>query len=916
MADHEIKPYDTSWTGKKDVNLRNYTNLYVDSKMEDPIGDSIKLGFISDIEDIVFRKDSFTYFHFPMKDIGENLTSIEINGFEGNKIVRTPSGDAPGYTYPYYWTGIGCHFYTDSEVPEVSSYAHGTKSGGFSYVILKTNTEKQNNYVVDISATSIINDGATYGSCPYKSDRIYKLRYNYEDSSPYGRAQPEEISNGTWLCSWLSGDVLDPDKTPVWYDRWFDPTKVTEEEALAATATNIEGGVYDAPSIMSFDHGAYYKYWRVGEKTIRSIADLPNMGGSLIIRLNDWADDYANKRITYLNPTESSFDNYRVSHDFDDDDYAVTFNGKNQLAIVPYSDETKFATQDEYSVIFWVKCDDWKNCMSYSIVDNMFMGGWKFGITNTSKNSFIFLYGNDKKNPLQDGTTCLFNNKGELVSTKSYWKSDDNPNLVDMVVDTDLFSYVLDVDTENRVSRIHKVDFNGNRLCTLQIEAVLKFLDISSYENGYMLYAYTNDSSPKLYVIDRYEMTVKSSGTNGISLVPYTNGAIVKINRNPNYVEYFVCDRTSYWLTEGLEDTNDGYPLEVSNGDSRKISYYKYTDMVDSICVTVDYNGTAYILKEDKIEKWDIVFHRYQKTAEFKLKAGIKPTLVDIVNRNVLGKNVDRVLVLSEEKQCIYVYSTDGEYIEEYDTSKFYVKPKNQRHVTMYDYYRMNRVQTNNVYFDLFGFSGHNIISKDLSMVSDLEWHQMAAVVKRTSTAGDKPTYNVSFYFDCIKVGEIAALEGEYSQNADGSGRYPKSTKYYYDSPIVIGGRCGKIFPLLEEINVCNSSFNGSIDDFRIYDFPVTQEDLYYIYMSKFACDDLIWHFTTDRRNMVENIERFYKLKMPGSKSAHYVLHICGYRDSRGKIDEKLKSILEAMIRRSLKRLTPAYSSLIKIEWD
>lgn len=826
MSSHDSNPYDTSWTGKKSVNLRDYTNLYVNSKVEDPIGDSIKLGYTSDLEDIVLTKDAFTYFHFPMKDVGS-----------------------------------------------------------------------ASNKYLDIKNTTIISDGATYGSCPYKADRIYKLRYNYEDSSPYGRAQDERLSNGTWLCTWLSGDVLNPEIEPKWMDRWFDPKKA--DEAAAEGEENKEYGVYDVESEMSFDYGAYYKYWRVGEKTIQDIASSISVGDCLKLHLTDWKNDNDHGQINYLNPTETSFYNYRVSNDFDDDDYAVTFNGKNQLIVVPFDNEKRKMTQDEYSICFWVKCNDWENCTSYSIVDNLYVGGWKFGITNRSKNSFIFTFGNDENNPLQDGTMGLYNNMGQLVSTKAFWKARDNTHLLDMLVDIDLYSYILDCDGTK--AKIYKVDYNGNLLGEIEISANLQYLDLGNDENGYYLYAYgrTNGTAGawKCYKINRYDMTYVTCGISEETIVP-----IVKIEK-----QHFVYDRRSVWVAENGDDTNDGFNFGDAETD-KNLKYYRYSESSDTISIAVDYNNVAYVLKKDLVEVWKVVSHHYRKTFEFKIKAGINPTMIDIVNRNILDKNVDHLLILSEDKQCIYVYGTNGEYVDEYDTSRFYVRPKNKRKLTMYDYYRMNKDSTNCVYFDLFGKDGHNVITKPLSEVSNFDWHQMAAIVKRIG--GNK--YEISFYFDCIEAGK-KKIDG-FISNIGGANL--QSTKYYYDSPIIIGGRCGKLFSLMQEINVCNKSFSGSIDDFRIYDRAITQEDLYYIYMSKFACDDLSWHYRTDVRNLVEDIERFYKFKMPGSKSAQYVLHINGYKNSNGQIDEKLKSVLEKMINRALKKLTPAYSSLIRIEWD
>ena len=145
-----------------------------------------------------------------------------------------------------------------------------------------------------IQNTSLINDGATYGSCPYKSDRIYKLKNEYQDTTPYGLAQPKALNNGKWLCTWLSGNVLDPDSNPKWVDRWFDPGNgTTEDEAL-----RVSGGesVYDIDSQMSLDYGAYYKYFRVGNKAVDAIDDSVSLDGSrLPLRINDWKTASANE---------------------------------------------------------------------------------------------------------------------------------------------------------------------------------------------------------------------------------------------------------------------------------------------------------------------------------------------------------------------------------------------------------------------------------------------------------------------------------------------------------------------------------------------------------------------------------------------------------------------------------------------
>ena len=822
------QPYDTSWTGKKDVNLRDYTNIFVDRNVEDPIGDSIKLGFKSNIDDIVFIKDMYTYFHFPMKKQEEGETD---------------------------------------------------------------------NKYCDISATTLINDGATYGSCPYKSDRIYKMQYDYPDTSPYGSSTPKNYNNGKWLCTWLSGDVLNKDGEVKWMDRWFDPRQITPTAAEQAESIIHEGGaVFDMESQMTFDFGCYYKYYRVGEKAISEIDDIISLGNSRILRLEDW--DVESKKttggITYLNADAESFNRYRVSNDFDNDDYAVHFNGKDQLAMLPYDDNIGQRTTKEYSIVYWAQCDDWKNCTSYSIVDNMYIGGWKFGVTNRADNSFMFFYGNDDTNYQQDGTLCVLNANGDLLSTKSLYKA-AKTTIFDMVGDIDLYLYVLSYD--DGVSTILKMDFNGNTIARCRINDELKYLDMSNAENGYVLYAYNyKDDGIVCYSIDRYIM--EYTKVDVASIVPYTKDLVVNINN-----EFFVTDRKGVWVADNGLDTNDGYSISTDDTLPNMKIYSIDEDINGILGSTTDYDGNFWVLREDVVEKYSVMYHRYQKQLVIKLKKGIKPSAVDMISKTVNGKIKDVLMVLSKEKQCAYLYNTNGEFLDSYNISTFFVRPCNNRHITTYDWYVRNKNMTNCVYFDIIDFSDrrHNRIVKSLDYIADGEWHQLAVTV----ASAEDGKFVVSFYFNCQKVGDVT-IDGSNGQ----------STQYSYDNPIVLGGRCGKILSLMEEAGFSNSSFRGCIDDFRIYNRPITIEDLYYIYMTKFKCDDLIWHFQTNKRNFVENIERFYKFKMPGSKSSHYELHINGYKRSDGTIDESVKKVLEDMIRRALKRLAPAYSTMIKIVWD
>jgi hypothetical protein len=75
---------------------------------------------------------------------------------------------------------------------------------------------------------------------------------------------------------------------------------------------------------------------------------------------------------------------------------------------------------------------------------------------------------------------------------------------------------------------------------------------------------------------------------------------------------------------------------------------------------------------------------------------------------------------------------------------------------------------------------------------------------------------------------------------------------------------------------------------------------------------DIEFDLASGRRNYVEEIERYFKFNIPGSKSAVYNLIL---RNS-GIVDPALRSALEQRILLQLQKLAPAYARINKIKWS
>jgi type VI protein secretion system component Hcp len=68
----------------------------------------------------------------------------------------------------------------------------------------------------------------------------------------------------------------------------------------------------------------------------------------------------------------------------------------------------------------------------------------------------------------------------------------------------------------------------------------------------------------------------------------------------------------------------------------------------------------------------------------------------------------------------------------------------------------------------------------------------------------------------------------------------------------------------------------------------------------------------TGMQSYVEEIVRFFKFKMPGQKSQYYNIHLKGLQIQ----DVDVRQIIEGIIKDTIQKIAPLYTSLYKIVWD
>lgn len=240
-------------------------------------------------------------------------------------------------------------------------------------------------YKVNLNDSALFQSGALAGDCPATSDRIFKKNANYKYTSIWGDSQ-QEIVGGEWLCAWLSGSVgstISNDKSGVWVDRWYDPSKLTSNDALAEggsqlTVTDTEVVYQDVPTQLTLDPGVYYRYTRPSTDDFITITDSYNTNlTALTIHYNDWDKTITDKSV-YKNDANvvSDVEILNIGPDFANLEQTSIVVDDDSYIEIPYSES--LALTGSFTATMYVYSDNWTDNPGNIIFSNGFRGGINF----------------------------------------------------------------------------------------------------------------------------------------------------------------------------------------------------------------------------------------------------------------------------------------------------------------------------------------------------------------------------------------------------------------------------------------------------------------------------------------------------------------------------------------------------------
>lgn len=764
--------------------------------------------------------------------------------------------------------------------------------------------------VQPLSASTLIADGAVPGPIPALADRICKKLGNYGNTSTWGSTLDK--SDGTWLCSWLYAVSSEP---PVWKDRYYNPGRLAYWEALIGEANftdyvKTENLYYDIDSTLTFEPGVYYQYFHQGEKTAQDIVKTFSGEDKTKLRLDieDWScacpsdSEPVDKSIYNNNIVFSNFKNDWVVNLFDPgflDRSSLSFNNTDFIDCKVIYDSS-YNLEDEFTLTFWVNSPDWNQATSTQLVGNLRKGGYGIFYNNLYYNPFFVIpentYGHlfycnqesiiytDKntQNILGIGTSPISNNinsNADVISIESLSGRIIKYNHIGdiLTVSKDLSGIPKNVDGIPKLSILDGYD-NLTVITTLStyvFDKDLLLTSVSALPYGYkeqVAYDTSGILIRELSCIDikfdlyNQKWVIKENGNlycNNILLtaVP-TNGTSTNIAVDPNNDIWLLANYNQIYKIDPIGKTlKDVYEVGVQTDqlDEKNISFIK-----------------AYNRNTNTFVWYAVTYHNFEKTLYFITLDG------NIYNNIYLPQNLNTLNPATQNQNIdLLTFTGKGDFTG-YEQKRIFNKilynnnPQIQFKVAVKS---PNRSIPNSIY----------TLSVPAQYLVSNVWHLITATLKN---------HTLSLYVDNYLRDSIA-LPGNLDLN------------YEYKNDLIIGCPDGKTDNLNKEINSTSVIWNGYIDTIRIYDYAIESKFISFFVREKILATDIVWNIPTAALQYVEVIERFFKHKMPGSKSSFFNLKINGTNIT----DLTLRSRIENDIKTVILQLKPAYAELLKVEW-
>lgn len=750
--------------------------------------------------------------------------------------------------------------------------------------------------------STLIADGATPGPIPALADRVFKKLGNYGNTTPWGT--PSERTDGQWLCSWLYALSSEP---PVWLDRYYNPGRLAYREALEQNVSFNEyipnnPIYYDVPSTLVFEPGVLYQYFHQGEQT--ALKNIETFAGEdrkrLRLDIDDWSQ-LKDKSIYNNTITIENFSQNWVANLFDpgyQDRNSLSFNNTDFInCYVTHSEN--YNLENEFTVSFWVYNPNWSEATSTQLLGNLRNGGYGIFYNNLHYNPFFVIPENTY------GHFFFFNQEGNAYVDKNSQLILGQPANFSFV---GINSNAELVGVEENKRRVVKYNHLGDIIAYgsdengyLELEGTPKYFVLSGNDDAIFV------TTLSTYIFDK-DLILKHTTSQG-----YGASEQLAFDINGNLVRELSCLDLKF-------DTHNQKWTITSTGQvlCNGVSLTAIPNDTTNTNLAIDPENNLWILAgSNEIYKIDTV----NKTLLGTYEVGVQTSVFD--NKNIgFIKTYNRsknnftwyAVIYHNFEKTLYQVTLDGKIIK-----NTFLPPK----LNTLD--PVTSIQDKNLLTftgkgDFTGYERRRIFNKVLYNNNP----QLQFKVSVTFPNRDLPSsiYTLSVpaqYLQnniwqlitvTLKNGNVKFFVNNYLRDEL---QLPGNANFNYEfkNDLFIGCPAGKIENLNKEINTTSIIWNGYIDSIRVYDYAIKPEFVQFFIREKTIADDIQWNIQTAALQYVEVIDRFFKHRLPGSKSAFFNIKITGANIT----DSTLKNRIENDIRAAVVLLKPAYSDLLKVEW-
>ena len=771
---------------------------------------------------------------------------------------------------------------------------------------------------ISLGSCGLIEDGAIAGEVPFTSDRIYIKQKDYTEQIP-DSPQPSNIpiKDNTWLCSWLYGSMSG---TKVWMDRYYNPAYYNTTQALSSKLMMYNQKlypandyIYDVPTSMMLIPGVEYKYFHTGRKNRLNFIN--HLSSNSILEITNWNSSplidqspMEGEGIIYFNNSNTLQGEY------------INLDGTNHVL---FPATTELLAQSKLTVSLFLNVNDWNRIDGNQIFGNYYNSG--FGLINDSSLTTPIL------TLVDNNTSTLYNLNYKFFKLNTFNVKDNNVNLNGKKIIQRLpdYSYwVFNSSYKNKKWETIGIKYDVNN-------EIIKQSKINSQNNVESFNAFTNnlenidqieiDENENLYIFSKNTKNYVIIGTMGNLLASgelseNTNSIQLKINFSKNLVDNIIPCFGDY---SAIDINNNIWEIVGGNLYVNK-SIFGNIGIVQQMKFDADnylwiLSGQDTISKIDTTKKQILFSYRlgsnsstpedpcYDYSVQKRYMSFIRvpsDNSSDPCNTSS-SKTEDRLILIDLNDRQLYMLNSSGFVLTR---------------ISLYN------LTNGNINLDMliFGdFTGYEFLRKFNAASKKLSWKMLIS-----KPNGKSPTL-ISIPYD---ISNISSGWHQFTLIFDAQVGYAKiyldsvlidsktfepniyELYYAYRNSLLLGSETIANTTLNDIIQIDNGyKFIGKVADLRLYNKSLTQGEIEQLFLSsKYAADDrsLIWNMSVGERNYIEQIKYWYKMQLPGSKSKYFNINIHNLN-----VSSTVQTAIENGIKKNISKISPAYSSLYKINW-